>query len=239
MIGAWVAGLVAAAVGALLWCVSLTGVLGSDPMLGFEVAAAMIAWLWSGFVLRDLLASRRLAAALEAESDPTSIFGVPCRVTEGLGADAIVLGSVRPRIYVGASLVEALTQEELRAVMYHEDHHRRTRAPLRAAALTGWLRLLGRSRTARARIVDRLADLECLADADAIRRGSTRRALARALLKGDRTVQPASFSYLAERRVERLLELADDAGIQSGRLPFEWLPVVFIAVVIVGCHTGL
>jgi hypothetical protein len=174
-------------------------------------------------------------------ADETVLFGVPCRITTALGADAVVVGTLRPEIYVGRSLFGALSAEEVRAVLYHEDHHRRTLAPLRAAALGAWLRLLGRcSAVVRGHILDRLADLETLADADAIRRGSTARSLARALLKGDASPQPVSFAYAAERRVGQLLARADGVSIDTARrLPYEWLPVLLLGVATLGCHIGL
>jgi hypothetical protein len=177
---------------------------------------------------------------LSVDALDIGLFGVPCRVTPGLGTDAIVVGSVRPRIFLGAALVNALADDELEAVVYHEDHHRRTRAPLRAAALGAWLRLLGRLESFRSVLLDRLTDLETLADADAIRRGSSPRSLARALVKGDAALQPVSFSYAADRRVERLLDRAAGVPVDAGgRLPYEWLPIALLAVATLGCHAGL
>ena len=83
-------------------------------------------------------------------------------------------------------------------------------------------------------------DLEALADADAIQRGSSPGSLARALLKGDASIQPVSFAYAAERRVGKLLERA--AGVPvvtASRMPYEWLPVILLTVATLGCHAGL
>ncbi|MBF8298539.1 MAG: putative family unassigned peptidase, partial [candidate division NC10 bacterium] len=155
--------------------------------------------------------------ALSVLAHDMTLFGVPCRVSPELGTDALVIGLLRPRVFVGASLLAALADDELEAVVYHEDHHRRTRAPLRAAALGAWLRLLGRSESVRSTVLDRLTDLETLADADAIRRGSSPQSLARALLKGDLSLQPVAFSYAADRRVERLLDRAAGIPIDDQR----------------------
>jgi len=233
-------GIAAVAVGPLGWCVALGALLGGDPMLAVEVGGAAFAALWAGLVVLDLAHSRRLSSALSARAVETSLFDVRCRITPALGADAIVVGSLRPRIFVGQTLVATLSHDELRAVVYHEDHHRRTRAPVRAAALEAWLRLLGRSNRVRGFVLDRLADLETLADADAIRRGSNARSLARALLKGEASPVPASFAYAAERRVEQLIDLAaGDTPDTRARLPVEWLPVLLLTVATVGCHAGL
>lgn len=209
-------------------------------MLAIELVGGTLVVLWAALVARDLAVSHRLVRALSGLAHERILFGVPCRVSPELGTDALVVGSFRPRIFVGPSLLVTLSDDELEAVVYHEDHHRRTRAPLRAAALGAWLRLLGRSASVRGVVLDRLADLETLADADAIRRGSSPGTLARALLKGDASLRPVAFSYVAERRVERLLERA--AGIPvdtTHRLPYEWLPVVLLSAATLGCHAGL
>lgn len=222
------------------WCLALGAFLGGDPMLALEIAGGTLAALWAALVVAELARSHRLARALAADARPAVLFGVPIRVTPALGLDAVVAGSIRPRIYVGSAMLAALSGEEMRAVLLHEDHHRRTLAPIRAAALDGWLRLFGRSAKIRGILLDRLADLESLADADAMRRGSSARSLARALLKGDMSLQPVSFAYAAERRVERLLDHADGIPMEApGRLPYEWLPVIAVAVATVGCHAGL
>lgn len=221
-------------------CLALGTLLGSDPMLGLEIAAVGLATLWTVLVIRELIRGRRLAAALSAGAAEVSLFGIPCWVTPALDLDAIVVGAMRPRIFVGEALLTTLSEDELRAVVYHEDHHRRTRAPIRAAALEAWLRLLGRSEWVRGLLLDRLADLEALADADAIRRGSNPRSLARALLKGDASLRAVAFASAADRRVERLLKQAAGTVAEPPvRLPYEWLPVVLLAVAAIGCRVGL
>lgn len=234
------AGLLAVVLGPLGWCVAIGFLVGGDPMLAIEVAGGATAMAWTVMVAHELVRSRRLSCSLASGALETSMFGVRVRVTPALGMDAIVVGSIRPVIYVGAALVAALPDDEMEAVILHEDHHRRTRAPIRAAALSGWLRLLGWSDRVRSLLVGRLSDLEALADADAIRRGSTPRSLARALLKGDVTLQPVSFTHASERRVMQLLNLASgDPVSAAGRLPYEWLPVVLLTVTTLGCHAGL
>lgn len=233
-------GLVAVAIGPLGWCLTIGALVGGDPMLAIELVGGVLVMLWIALLTREVAASHRLASKLSVDAQDVVLFGVQCRVTRALGTDALVVGSVRPRVFVGAALLTALSDDELEAVMYHEDHHRRTRAPLRAAALGAWLRLLGRSESIRSVVVDRLTDLETLADADAIRRGSSPRSLARALVKGDAAVQPVAFSYAAERRVERLLDRAAGMPVDAtSRLPYEWLPVALLSVATLGCHVGL
>jgi hypothetical protein len=134
----------------------------------------------------------------------------------------------------------AVRLADLQAVVFHEDHHRRTRAPLRAAALGAWLRLLGRSTWVRDGLVDRLTDLETLADADAIRRGSSPGSLAQALLKGDAGLRPVSFAPAAGRRVDHLLAHAAGGPMDADAGPLhEWLPVVLLAVATLACRAVL
>lgn len=240
MNGARVGGFVAVASGALGWCAAVGALIGGDPMLGIEIAGAGVAALWAGFVVRDVLRSRRLASALSADAREMSLFDIPVQITRGLGADAVVVGTLWPRIFIGRRLLASLDGDELRAVVYHEDHHRRTRAPVRAAALEAWRRLLGRSDWIRDLIDDRLADLEALADADAIRRGSSPHSLARALLKGEAPAAPVSFAHAADRRIGQLVDRAAGLPVEpTGRLPYEWLPVMLLTIATVGCHVGL
>ena len=229
------------AVAAVAWCLVLGSIAGGDPMLVVEAVAGSAMLLWTLHVSRELAEGWRLERTLAADATVAVIGGVACRLTPALGTDAVVIGPIRPRIYVGIDLVRTLSGDEIEAVLYHEDHHRQTLAPLRAAALTGWLRLFGRAAPVRRVVLDRLADLETMADAEAIRRGSTAGSLARALLKGGEPVGVcAAFSYAADRRVEHLLnhvEGEEPAG--SRRLPYEWLPVAMLAVTAIGCHLGL
>jgi hypothetical protein len=225
------------ALGSLAWCLVLGGLLGDHHVIAVELSALSLGGLWAGLTIRELATWQRMAVALGADAEDVVLFGVPCRLTSGIGTDALVLGPIRPRIFVGRSLVHALSEDELRAVVYHEDHHRRTWAPARAAALAAWLHLLGRSSRIRTVVLHRLSHLEVLADVDAIRRGTTPGSLARALLKGDPGPQPISFSFAADERVERLLDRAAGTAVDApDRLPFEWLPAALLAIGTLACH---
>lgn len=233
-------GSLAVLAGPVGWCLAVGALVGGDPMLAIELVGGTLVAVWATLAAQDLRVSQRLAKVLSIRADATTLFGVPCHVSPELGTDAFVVGSFRPRIFVGAALLTLLSDDELQAVVYHEDHHRRTRAPLRAAALGSWLRLLGRSKGVRGVVLARLVDLETLADADAIRRGSSPGSLARALLKGDAGLQPVAFSYAAERRVEGLLERAAGIPVDTAhRLPYEWLPAALLALVTIGCHASV
>lgn len=237
MTAALIKTLLAIALGSLGWCLLLDKLLGGQHVAAVELSALSIAVVWAGLTSREAMRSRSWARTLSADAEQVTLFGVQCRLTPSLGADAVVLGSFRPLIYVGSDLAQVLTADELRAVVLHEDHHRRTRAPIRSAALTAWLRLFGRSQSVRQMVLERLSHLEVMADLDAIRRGATAQSLARALLKGDPTIQPASFSYGADERVQRLLEHAAGAPVaRFDRLPCEWLPTAVLTIATLGCH---
>ena len=48
---------------------------------------------------------------------------------------AFTAGFLSPRIYLTREICEALSDEEIKAVLLHEDHHRRNRDPLRALVI--------------------------------------------------------------------------------------------------------
>jgi len=233
-------GTVIATVGAgvAVVCLIAASLAGGYPVLGIEVSGAAVLSVWTVVSLREVIRGRRLARALDEQSAPDAAAGVACRVVPGGGRRAFVLGAIRPRIYVGDALITTLDAGELRAVLLHEEHHRRTRAPLRAVGLQAWLALVGRATPFRNVLVRRLTDLEAEADADALRRGAEASALASALLKADPGFAPgASFSTSSTQRLERLLAIAEGVEpVGSRRLAYEWVPVAVIAIVASACH---
>ncbi|MEO7118138.1 MAG: hypothetical protein ABIZ34_04115, partial [Candidatus Limnocylindrales bacterium] len=183
----------------------------------------------------NLVRAWRLGRELRRWSEQRSIDGIRVQVVVGGGTMAMAVGTVTPQIFIGDDLLDILTGSERAAVLWHEEHHRVTRAPVRAAALEAWLTLLGRWGPARKRLIDRLADLEQLADEYAITRGSSAASLAGALLKTEPTLLGASFSYGAERRIHALVD-TDLGHPPRARLPYEWLPLTAVFVMSVACH---
>lgn len=230
----------AALIGAVAaWCLTVDRTAGGDPMLAVELAGGVLVGAWATVAVRSIRLGHRLAGELAVRSRPAIVEGIRCNVISGGGRQAFVLGAARPRIWVGDGLLAALDPGELRAVLLHEDHHRRTFAPLRSAALEAWLTLFGWSRHVRRLVTARLVDLEELADVDALAQGVSPATLASALLKGEpsRARAGAGLSRAADRRIVTLLELA--AGRPNGRpreLPYEWLPFAIVAAVALGCH---
>lgn len=228
------------AIVAVATCTIVEVVVGVDPVFIVEVVGTLAIATWTVHVVAELQSARAIERVIRVGSSAVVIGGVTFRMTPALGSDAVVIGAVRPTIYVGRDLVATLDSDEIIAVLFHEEHHRSTLAPLRAAALTGWLRMFGRAGAVRRLVLDRLTDLETTADMHALNRGSTPDALARALLVGGApTGLTTAFSYAGDRRVEHLL-LRSEGIVQpaSRRLPVEWLPIAMVVVASVACSIG-
>lgn len=225
---------------ALGWCWAVGLLAGVDPMLSLEVGAVALLSAWLLLVGRDLWRARVLARELNLGSVEVVLAGVPCRLLQRGSREAFVLGAIAPTIYLGDGFVAVLDAEELRGVLLHEEHHRRTRAPLRTAALQAWLRLANPFSALRRLFGARLADLEVAADAFAISRGAPPSALASALLKGDRSAAGGvAFSQATDMRIAALVAAGNGRPSIGSHPPFEWLPLAFIAVAAFGCHVAL
>ena len=125
------------------YCAVAAELAGGDPMMVLEVLGAISLAAWGFVGARNVVRGWWLARGLGPHCDRSSVAGVECRILRGGRRGAFVLGAVRPAIYLGEELVATLDPDELRAVLLHEDHHRRTLAPLRSAGLEAWLTLLG------------------------------------------------------------------------------------------------
>lgn len=112
-------------------------------MLAAEVALAAATAAWLALILRGarpaVAGQRRLERLARrswlASHDVHIVPNDPRR-------SAFVIGPLRPQIFVSDSLVEVLDGDEMRAVILHEEHHRRQRDPLRGLALASWEQLL-------------------------------------------------------------------------------------------------
>ncbi len=224
---------------ALVSCAVGPRVTHPDPMLAVDLVITAALGAWAVLFARDAWRGHKLGRALTARSTVADVAGVQCRVVLGGAMEAFALGALRPRIYVSERLLTELPRGELRAVVLHEEYHRRTHAPLRAAALRSWLQLAGWSRWARARLADRLADLEREADAFAMAHGTSPATLAAALVRTDALVagSGASFGAAADRRLEALLAAAAGGPSRSVPLPpLEWLVPAASLVLPVACY---
>ena len=217
-------------------CFLLTATTRGDPMLALEVAVASVVALWAALVAWNVVRAWILRRRLEDGSRSIVVAGIACRLVASDRADAFSIG-VRPTIFLSARAVQALDRQQLRAVVLHEDHHRRSRAPLRAAALDAWLVIGGRWQMLRTPLVLRLAALEAAADRYALERGATPEALASALLRMDRSSTAPSFTGQAEHRIDQLLAASRGAPmIERSHLPIEWLPALVLVAMALGCR---
>lgn len=221
-------------------CLLLDALLDGHYLLT-ELAIGFIGIAWLSLVARDVLRGRVREAELARRSSARIWRHIAWYEAPDLECDALVVGVLRPRIYVGSEFVERLSEAELEAVLFHEDHHRRTRAPLRAAGLAAWLVLFGRVGIVRRILVERLAGLEVAADRHAIRLGSSAPTVARALLKSDHNgLTRAAYSNAADLRVEHLIGIAASQPVRGSplimRLPHEWTPIPTLILAAAGCQ---
>lgn len=140
---------------------------------------------------------------------------------------ALVAGLRKPATYLSPDVVEALTRDELTAVLEHERHHEITHAPLRLAVLAGIVGPLAIAKPI-ARYTERYrARLEIEADAHALAGGISRRSIARAILKladpREALGGAPAFASAAELRLRVLLgdpapkrsRLREDAAVAT------------------------
>lgn len=104
----------------------ISGILG----LGLGAMAVAVLALAVRSALRQHRASRRFVRAL-CVRDRRTFDGVAVIVVAGSKPQAFCAGLLRPRIYVSLATLAYLSEDELRAVLAHEQHHARHRDPLR------------------------------------------------------------------------------------------------------------
>lgn len=204
----------------------------TDPLFAIEAAGALVVCIWGATAIALALGSTALARGSSARSRADDIAGVPCRVIQDRSRQAFAAGSVRPTVYVTTGAIDVLTDGELRAVLLHEVHHARTRAPLRAAFVEAWCHIVRLAPPVRRRLVGRLATLETAADRYALEAGATRRQLASALVKLDSS-PGVSFGGRADARVSALV---GGSCPESSRAPLEWIPLLLILALAAGCR---
>lgn len=150
---------------------------------------------------------QRLARGMARLACHGTLAGQPVEFVPGLSAP-IVAGLWAPRIFCGDDLGMRLDEEEIRAVVLHEQHHQRDRAPLWLVALSALTPIVGRTQAGRAWIERERARIEIAADTYALAEGVSRPAIASALLKlsaGPGLTWAPGFATAADLRVRALL----------------------------------
>ena len=211
----------------------------ADPWLPAELALFGLFGAWSVHAAREVRHSGRLTRGLPPSPAVGHVDGVTYSVLPGESFQAFVVGLVRPRIWLSRRFLDVLGPAELRAVLFHEEHHRRTRAPMRTAAIIAQIRTFGRIPVIRRLLEDRLALIETQADVFALRNGVTQGALARALLVADRKSPLPAFSGGAEIRVRHLLDPESFRAPRLAHIPFEWAFVALPAAALIACHLAI
>jgi Zn-dependent protease with chaperone function len=151
---------------------------------------------------RAWLVQRRLRRALNIMRT-ARLGSVRFCVISGDATQAFCCGLLAPRIYVADGAVGALGERELRAVLAHEEHHRRRRDPLRlmiGSVISDALFFV----PALSRLHERYAAIAELAADEAAVRRTDRSALASALLRFT-APQPSGAVGIAPERVDHLL----------------------------------
>lgn len=183
--------------------------------------------------LRQLRASRRFTGGLRVCGHVPNRKAVLFDDERPL---AFCAGLVAPRVYVSSGALDALTDDELAAVLAHEAHHARYRDPLRiffARILSDCLFFLPVLR----RLSDRYAALaELAADAAAVRhQHGDPRPLAGALLAFDERASSAVVA-IAPERVDHLLGERTRWELPIALLA--WAVVAVLAIGVVALRTA-
>lgn len=213
--------------------------------------AQVRSWIAGGLTLTAIVAHVTLAALAWRRSarkvdDLTSVLDAVPHVTpsgrllqlmEKMGSRAyttivdsgdvfaFTAGHREPKIYLSRSAVASLDDDELEAVLRHEDHHRRVRDPFRMQVLLALQSALGYLPATRRLVRAYLHEAEYAADDDALR-GVDRSALLRAFVKlaepnsAPETV--AGYTDFAEARVRRLTSGTETIATEWPRLLFSF-----------------
>jgi Peptidase family M48 len=183
---------------ALVAVASLDTALHHAAVLPLVAAVAGLLGLRAAASLARQLRGQRRLSRLPARA--ALVHGHAVRIVPGRMLGAFCGGLLRPAIYVTEATLACAGEAELRAVLAHEEHHRRRRDPLRlllARAVADAFRPLPLFAT----LADHQAAVaDLLADAAAVTAIGATRPLAAALARFD-----AHGACVAPERVDRLV----------------------------------
>lgn len=214
-------------------CFAASAATQGDPLFLVESAGVVVVAAWAVVALVLTGRSAALARELGRTAARRSVAGVECRLVPGSRPRAFVAGVLRPSVFVTTGALEVLTPDELRAVVLHESHHARTLAPARAALVDAWRGVGRRVPRLGATLAGRLAAIEIDADQFALSGGVTRRHLASALVKLEASPGSVGFNGGGDRRLRALL---DETAVPASTTPVEWLPLLVVIALGVGCR---
>lgn len=220
-------------VAAAIVCFAASAATDGDPLFLVETAGVVVVAAWMVVATVLTWRSAALARELTRAASRRSIAGVDCHIIPGSRPRAFVAGAGRPSVFVTAGALEVLTLDELRAVVLHEAHHAGTLAPVRAALVDAWCGAGRRVPWLRAMLAARLVAIEIDADRFALSRGVARRHLASALVKVEPSPGSVGFNGGGDGRLRALL---DAALVPAPTAPVEWLPLLVVLALAVGCR---
>ncbi|HWP63906.1 MAG TPA: M48 family metalloprotease [Candidatus Binatia bacterium] len=220
-------------VAAAVACFAASAVTKGDPLFLVEAVGVVLVTAWALVAVMQIGRSAALARELREAGVRWSIAGVECCIVPGGRPRAFVAGAWRPAVFVTTGALDVLTPDELRAVVLHEAHHARSFAPVRAALVEAWRGAGQRAPWLGDLLAARLTALEVEADRFALSAGTTRRHLASALVRLEGQPGGVGFNGGGDNRLRALL---DDAASPPRTAPVEWLPLLVLLALAVGCR---
>jgi len=187
---------------------------GLGLVVGVVVLSARIGW--------HAYRHHRLSERLRAISRPAVVGEIEIQELAG-SPGAFVAGLWRPQIFCSPQLGGELQPDELRAVLLHERYHQLDRAPAKLVTLEALAPAVGMARSGRAWLARRIAALEIAADRHAVEQGSSRGALARALIKLAPMQAGGVGIGFASATDLRLKALVDEQPEQPGEVDLGWV----------------
>lgn len=191
--------------------------------LGAGLAVLLGGIAWKAF------RHHRLTRRLRAAATPATVAGMDVQVVAGVES-AFVAGLHRPDIFCPPQLAVLLEPDELRAVLLHERYHQLDRAPAKLVVLEAVAPAMGTFRSGRAWLARCLASLEIAADRHALEQGTSRGALARALLKLAPMPTPGLGVGFASAGDLRLQALIEERPAVPPSFPPTWLLAPILAM---------
>lgn len=195
--------------------------------LATVAAVSMLLGVRAGW--REIRAQRRAMAALTPRRRHAGEQRGGTTVIERAEVRAFCAGLLRPRVYVTTGALQALTPEQLQAVVAHEEHHRRRRDPLRLALLRIGADAFFFLPALRSTSERYAALAEVAADAAAVQRVG-RGALAGAFVVFGSSGHPSALDGVDSERVDHLLGVRPRLGLRLRALNLSLVAGVALAL---------
>lgn len=229
----------AAVASVLMAAMAVTVCMLATPLPGHPASSMFAAVVGFAAALLGILAAvarkayrhNRIMRQLCAIGRPSVVAGIEIQELAG-SAGVFVAGLRRPRIFCSTALRTDLREDELRAVLLHERFHQLDGAPVKLVVLEALAPALNLVSAGRDWLSRRVAALEIAADRYALEEGSSRGALARALVK----LAPSGpgsagigFASATELRINALLG-DEPEGKEASSLAWVVAPAVLAVV---------